>query len=388
MKNIFSEQKWEKLVSLWQKGMSEKNEQLDYENPEVKKLIYDQFRIRCAIKTFTYKEHNINSGWQKIKQKTKIVQRKRKIRHLQKYAAIAILLLTLVVGGKWLFSLRDLVTKYPAEAIQIGTSKAKLFLPNGRCLELRDSNKNIVIEEFGAKMTHDSLTGKLYYHSNETNEQDISGFNVLNVPKGGEYSFILPDGSIVWLNSESSLRFPVKFSTERREVYLMGEAFFKVAKNEKIPFYVNIGENNIKVLGTQFNVSAYTNDHFWNTTLVEGSIVINGNILLQPSQQYVVDLISREGELKTVESEFYTSWIDGKFYFQGFTFEEIVNRLERWYDFKMFYQNEEIKQMRFTGTINKHRPLEEMLKFLEKTTNIKFQIQGKTITAKKIYERE
>ena len=140
------------------------------------------------------------------------------------------------------------------------------------------------------------------------------------------------------------------------------------------------------MLGTSFNISAYKEDSIWQTTLVSGRVQVttgNRKILMTPAEQYSVNTRTGEGILRDVDTELYISWVDGKFYFNAYTFEDIVRKLERWYDFKMDYRDENIKQMRFSGTINKHRPLNEILQFLEKTTDIHFEISGKNIIVSK-----
>ena len=135
-------------------------------------------------------------------------------------------------------------------------------------------------------------------------------------------------------------------------------------------------------MGTSFNISAYTDDVFWETTLVEGKVIVeNGKkkIEIKPSEQYSIDNRTGVGVLRQVDTYLYTSWVDGKFYFSAYAFEDIVKKLERWYDFTMSYQDEGIRRMRFSGTINKHRPLDEILNFLEKTTNIHFEVVGKSV---------
>ena len=211
-------------------------------------------------------------------------------------------------------------------------------------------------------------------------------YNTLYIPKGGEYALLLPDGSRVWLNSETSIRFPVRFLEDQRDVYLVGEAYFEVAKDTSAPFHVHIEGGEVTVLGTSFNISAYKEDSIWQTTLVSGRVQVttgNRKILMTPAEQYSVNTRTGEGILRDVDTELYISWVDGKFYFNAYTFEDIVRKLERWYDFKMDYRDENIKQMRFSGTINKHRPLNEILQFLEKTTDIHFEISGKNIIVSK-----
>ena len=165
------------------------------------------------------------------------------------------------------------------------------------------------------------------------------------------------------------------------------EAYFEVTKNASAPFHVYVEGGEVTVLGTSFNVSAYKEDAIWQTTLVSGRVQVvtdDSKVVVKPTEQYSIDRQTGERVLKEVDTELYTSWVDGKFYFSAYAFEDIVRKLERWYDFTMNYQDEEIKRMHFSGTINKHRPLNEVLQFLEKTTDIHFEISGKNITVSKI----
>ena len=144
------------------------------------------------------------------------------------------------------------------------------------------------------------------------------------------------------------------------------------------------------MLGTSFNVSAYPDDRLWRTTLVEGSVMIQrgkDEIVMKPNEQYQIDMANGEGVLKSVVPELYTSWVNGKFYFKGYTFEELVKKLERWYDFQMFYVNEDIKYRRFSGVVNKHQPLQEMLKYLEMTSDVRFKVEGMTVTASRVFDQ-
>lgn len=185
---------------------------------------------------------------------------------------------------------------------------------------------------------------------------------------------------------ESSLRFPEEFTRDKREVYLDGEAYFQVAKDSLKPFLVHVDKYCIRVLGTSFNVSAYSGDKTWYTTLVEGAIAVGGignEIRMSPCEQLCIDTDSGQCELREVNPELYTSWVGGKFYFKAYTFEELVRRLQRWYDFDVLYRDEGIRQRRFSGVINKYRPLGEMLEFLEMTSDVCFELNGKTIIVSK-----
>ena len=198
----------------------------------------------------------------------------------------------------------------------------------------------------------------------------------------------LPDSTLVSMAGNSTLRYDLKkYGKERRVVEMTGKVFFQVKRNEARPFSVHTALTEVTVLGTSFNVSTYREDNYWQTTLVEGSVWIaeqGRTVVLKPSEQYTVDRCSGQRKVAAVDAGLYTSWVDGKFYFKAYTFEEIVKKLERWYDFTMVYQDEEVKQMRFTGSINKHSPVTEVLRFLEMTTGIRFKVEGKQIVVSKI----
>ena len=231
------------------------------------------------------------------------------------------------------------------------------------------------------------LLGSFYLYDNYRMARLAQTLQCVYVPAGNRTNIQLPDGTSVWLNANTSLRYPMAFAENSREIMLDGEAYFEVAKDVSAPFHVYVKGGEVTVLGTSFNISAYKEDVAWQTTLVSGRVQVEADdrmVVMKPTEQYSVDRHTGEGVLKEVDTELYTSWVDGKFYFNAYAFEDIVKKLERWYDFTMNYQDEEIKRMHFSGTINKHRPLNEVLQFLEKTTDIHFEISGKNITVSKI----
>lgn len=386
MRHHFSENKWESLSGIW-KGRKETSQPpLNYEDEEVKELMKEQFMIRYALKPECGKKYNLPLAWEQVRKRT--VNQRRVGKKVLKYAMVAVFLVG-VGFASFFYSLRNEEQRVVLQAEMIGPGKqmAELVLANGKRIVLDAENREEEIRELGVRIRNDSLTGRLSYQASpgEITVKERS-YNTLKVPKGGEYSLELPDGSVVWLNAETTLRFPVKFAATRREVYLQGEAFFKVAKDPHVPFHVYVAGSDITVLGTSFNVSAYADDDHWAATLVEGVVrVQNGeqSICMKPSEQYKVNYRNGEAALKTVDTDIFTSWVDGKIYFKGYAFKEIVKKLERWYDFDMVYRDAEIKQMRFTGVINKHRPLKEILQYLEKTTNVGFSVQGNTVVAVK-----
>ena len=369
--NDFLENNWERLTSLWRRPEEGELSQ------EEKKILQQQFEIRQAMHGLDPHRYDVDNAWRKIQPK-----RGRKwMLSVCKYVAMVVLGVSLVYVATRPEPEEKIVR---AEVIKPGRLQAELRLGTGVRLALNEHQGVYSSENAGVEIVNDTVTGKVSYHVNETGMEDSLVFNTLIVPKGGEYSLELPDGTVVWVNSESALRFPEKFTSNRREVFLEGEAYFEVKKDANRPFYVHTEAGKVRVLGTAFNVCAYSNDRFWQTTLVEGSVMINQEekeVLLKPNEQYQIDVRTGKAGLREVLPELYTSWRDGKFYFKAYTFEELVEKLERWYDFKMFYMNEEIKTRRFSGVVNKYQPLEEMFKFLQMTSDVQFNVKGNVVTA-------
>lgn len=388
MKFRFSEDIWEKISLLWDKERRQETEEPDYSDEQVKELMKTLFLVRRACKPGKLQTYDMRQAWSNVVSRTKQRNTRKLVTWVFKYAVVLTVVICCAVlwmnqGGK-----DDYSVIAETDSIASGTRKAELILANGKSVIL-DSDMNVhEVEISGMKFVNDDKNGELRYDGSFVAEDSSKmSYNTLYIPKGGEYSLQLPDGSRVWLNSETSIRFPVCFMKDRRDVYLSGEAYFEVAKDVLAPFHVHVEGGEVTVLGTSFNVSAYKEDITWQTTLVSGRVQVvadDSKVVMKPAELYSVDRQTGKGVLREVDTELYTSWVDGKFYFSAYTFEEIVRKLERWYDFTMNYQDEEIKQMRFSGTINKHRPLNEVLQFLEKTTDIHFEISGKNITVSKI----
>jgi len=214
-------------------------------------------------------------------------------------------------------------------------------------------------------------------------------YNTLSTPRGGQYRVTLPDGTLVWLNASSSLRFPTAFTGNDRKVEIKGEAYFEVAKNEAMPFIVTAENSEIKVLGTHFNVSAYADDKVLKTTLLEGSVEFSvvkqagseneaTTIKLQPGQQAQLD---ETNSLKVVEAdtEEATAWKNGYFIFNNEDVGSIMKKITRWYDVKVVYDKND-ENMHFTGNISRAENVSEVLRILELTEAVHFKIEGKTIT--------
>lgn len=311
-----------------------------------------------------------------------------------------------VIGGLILFSLIYLVPN-PNKQQQIvrreqqktnhilpGSNKAILTLANGRQIIL-DSVKNGSFNLSGNIQVVKVKSGLLSYSkSNISNPESKIAYNTISTPRGGQYQVILPDGSKIWLNAASSLRFPTAFTGGKREITVKGEIYAEVAKDEEQPFIVHIlspsgaDMGTVKVLGTSFNINAYKTDNPAKTTLLNGAVMVtspspNGEglgVRLKPGEQA---LSGEEGiNVRTPANlNGIIAWKNGLFDFSGSDIREVMERVSRWYDVKVKYKN--IPSVHFMGTISRGSDVQDVLKMLEMTGVVHFEITGKTITVTK-----
>jgi ferric-dicitrate binding protein FerR (iron transport regulator) len=267
-----------------------------------------------------------------------------------------------------------------AEVSSVGSKKAILTLDGGQKMTLTEKDADSFSEKDGTLIEKDS-SNTLKYASN-TKDQNKLIYNRIEVPRGGEYSLTLADGTKVWLNSESSLKYPVQFVGSKRQVELTGEAYFEVAHNASKPFFVKAGDAEVKVLGTKFNISSYTDEEYIATTLVEGSVEVSNlgsKELLKPGFQAVVKRGEKEFEVREVDTRLYTSWVNGVFEFKNNSLEEICHQLSRWYDVEFFFTENQYRELRFTGAAKREKPVGFALDMIEKMANVKFAIKDDKI---------
>ncbi len=270
------------------------------------------------------------------------------------------------------------------KAIQIkaGTNKALLILNDGSVHDLTAS-KSLVLNEGGAEIK--SAGDKLQYTRQKNITKEVK-YNTLSVPRGGEFFLQLSDGTKVWMNSESELRYPVQFNGKERRVELSGEAFFEVARNEKVPFFVESGEQTVKVLGTEFNISSYKEDQSIYTTLVKGSVEVSLKSMpeikqiLAPNEQSSVNKLETQILKHIVDPYNYVAWKDGRFVFDDQTLGAIMKKLSKWYNVEVVFASDEQRDFRFTGDLQRYADFGEVLKKIGKTNEVKFIIEKNKIT--------
>lgn len=315
--------------------------------------------------------------WKAIYRHAVAMRRKQLIR---RWSAVAAVLVPVVLAVMSLLYLSD---SQPAEHIVVAQSahhRVQLFLNDGRVVEVQEMNKDSVLLEKGAGIFLDTSRSIVYTARQGDNAEPV--YNTLLVPRCCEYHLVLADGTQVWMNSDSELRFPVDFTGAERRVYLKGEAYFQVAENAAKPFRVEAQEMVVEALGTGFDVNAYGDGGALVATLVEGSVRVSARVsgkdcILTPGNQAV--LSDRHLSVREVNVREVTAWKDGRFVFSNITLEEIGRQLERWYDVQINFQDDGVRAYRFTGVMKRYNRLAQIAELIEETTDVRFQIDGRNI---------
>jgi ferric-dicitrate binding protein FerR (iron transport regulator) len=271
-----------------------------------------------------------------------------------------------------------------------GSNKATLTLSNGAKINLADAvNGKIARQQLLA--INKTQSGKIVYSglaslspADLAAMKTLTAFNTISTPRGGQFEVVLPDGTKVWLNAETSLTYPVIFKGNRRSVTLNGEAYFEVTKNASMPFIVKTSGQTVEVLGTHFNVNSYADESAVKTTLLEGSVRVADNsnkseVVLQPGQQ-AVDHPGIIRVVRDADIEEAMAWKNGKFIFRNADLHTIMRQLSRWYDVDVEFQGI-IPEKHYRGRISRNVPASQVFEIL-KTSGINFLISGRKIIVK------
>ena len=294
---------------------------------------------------------------------------------------VAAVMLPLLLGGILWINLREKKDLLVAEVmleIEAGTPRAVLLMEQGERIDLSLLAGDTILNKGDVRIRLDSSKSVTYERVTGTPAK--IEYNTIIVPRKGEYQLILADGSKVYLNSESRLRFPTRFEGKERRVYLEGEGFFQVAKDAAKPFIVHCEKYAVRVLGTTFNISAYRNDEVSMTTLVEGRVNIEcGNTVVALTPGLMAAVADSKVTTREVNVESYISWTRDQFSFSEERLEDLLKKISRWYDVEIFFSNESVKKVRFTGAIVKFKPLDDLVRMIESTSQVRFSVKGKTI---------
>ena len=316
-------------------------------------------------------------------------------RHISWQAAAAALLLLLLTAGGVMLNrsnqrYQELKTRYDKEhyvaSIKPGETKATLTTETGRTIVLGGDEKSNYQAIAAVKGKQEQELAR----QRRKAEEDRIALNNLEIPRGGEFHITLEDGTEVWLNAESTLRYPDHFDGKNREVTLTGEAYFKVAKDgHGRPFYVKTAGQCVRVYGTEFNIFSYEEDQFVYTTLVNGCISLtrensqDSELILTPGHQAIFGKADGATHVKPVATDVVTSWRNGMFVFQDQTLDQIMRQLSRWYNFTYSFTSEEVANTLFMGRMARSSQFGEVLEILEQSGHLKFDVKDSHIIISK-----
>lgn len=311
-----------------------------------------------------------------------------KKRRLQ-FLKIAAIFLVVISAAIYITFLQKSSTIKPVELVKTSTSK---IIPGGNKAYLTTGNGNVITLD-GLKnerlATQNGVAvdkvkdGLLRYNkiADMGGSNDFVDYHTITIPRGGQYQLLLSDGTKVWLNSASTLKYPVKFSKNERTVQLTGEAYFEVAKDKTKPFKVNVDDLDVKVLGTHFNIMAYKDEKAIKTTLLEGSVQLttpHKQVMLKPGEEGRLSYGSGSIDVQQVDAEEAVAWKEGYFVFDNEDIHTIMKRISRWYDVEVVFPPN-FKRASFGGTVSRFKDVTQVLKSLELTGSVHFEIKERRI---------
>ncbi|HMR18343.1 MAG TPA: FecR domain-containing protein [Sphingobacterium sp.] len=305
----------------------------------------------------------------------------RKLYRIATYAASVMLILGLgyYYQSTLLPNPQQIVQDEGLAVLDPGSNKAILRLSDGSSLVLDSLHGERLLEIDGA-LVQVNGEGQLVYLSQQTS--DVAKNNQIITPKGGQYEVILPDGTHVWLNSESKLSFVNNFDNlPERQVVLEGEAYFEVSHNATQPFVVSVNGQHVKVLGTEFNVNAYAENKYIKTSLVEGSVLFNES-RLKPGESALFQ--NNKVHIRSENMDDIVAWKNGYFVFFEESLEEAMKKISRWYDLDVSFVNEQAKTLLVGGSISKYENALKVFEMIEKAGDVKITVQGRKILINKI----
>lgn len=348
-------------------------------NARIAKLFFRHYRIRRSIAFL--ENYDAGKSWQKIQD---AINRKRRIRLTYISTGVAAALAVLFAMSYFLIPTAESPEAQVAPVAAAdplsgaGSRKATLTLDTGEEIDLSAHKQDFIANGEDTLVTlkpNESLT----YKQTTGKAREELKYNILTVPRGGEYLLVLSDGTKVWLNAESRLHYPVSFG-QTRDVRLSGEAYFEVAESNT-PFTVQTDDNSrVEVMGTKFNISAYANRQT-STTLAEGKVRVthSGNsVVLSPNQRATIEE-SGNISLENVDARLFTSWAQGVYQFRRTRLSEIIDQLSRWYDADIHFENEQLKNRIFTGVIFRYNELGFAIETIEKISTVKFRVDNDKI---------
>ena len=352
--------------------------------------LYKKLRRKDNLASIIKEYNNIDSisAWEKLVKKTGrglSAGRKQFILKTLKYAAVLVAPLAIAIY----FHKQQAETSFSPETFtelnkQLSELKEpSLVLANGEIVNLQKKQQEAIVEIDGTNIA--KVDSTLLYKSRNSEERKTIQYNSLVAPKRKVYRVVLSDGTRVWLNASSAIKYPTRFISGIRQVFLTGEAYFEVAKDAARPFIVSTSNMEIEVLGTSFNVMAYPDEKYVETTLVSGKVKIKtaqSGITLKPGMQAKLNVETEKLSQTEANIRQITSWRLEKYIFEYEDLESVISKLSGWYDVKVIYENKGKKPTHFSGTLHKYDDIQETLHVIELATDVKFTFRGDTLWVK------
>ncbi|MEQ7798906.1 FecR domain-containing protein [Pedobacter sp. ASV1-7] len=389
-----------KLIALSLTGNLDVKEQAELnlwiDKSERNALIFDKIKDETSLSKglAELEEIDAEQALQQFRGRIRETQKIKRVKSISYWPRIAAAAIFIIIGAFFFYFTKvnignsDIISYQ--EDIQPGKNKAQLVLASGKTISLSEAKTGVVIDQ--RKIAYNDGTeinsASINLTSDTDGSKDGSQLNRLSTPQGGQYQIVLADGTRVWLNAASSLKFPSAFKSDIRNVELIGEAYFEVAKS-KIPFIVVANNQEVEVLGTHFNINSYADERYIKTTLIEGLVRVSlfdsklsgsaaNPVKLFPGQQSV----NYGSNLKVVEvqTESVVDWKNGDFIFKKENLSQIMRKVARWYDVKVVYDNNIDLNQTFSGQVSRSKNISEILRGLQSTGRIKFKIEHKTVT--------
>ena len=341
--------------------------------------VYKELSDRGYLKKqfMEYEKYSSQKAYREFKERRGHSGRIRIVRWVAVVAAVWVLALGVTL---WMtFGKKENVAPLPvaSKIIPAGEKKATLTLADGTEVHVEEITAQILQEK---GMNIEYRNGEIVYHKSEEKTTEVV-YNKLEVPRGGECMIKLDDGTKVWVNAETKLKYPVTFVGDRREVVLEGEAFFDVAKNEK-PFIVKTSFGDVRVLGTAFGISAYASEPESYTTLVRGKVSVEREgikpVVILPGEQVVT---SKDGKMikQQVDVEEFVGWKDGIYVFKEKSLGDIMKTLERWYNISVDFQEKSLVDLPFTGNLKRYDDINVFFDALTRTGDMKYRVEGNQV---------
>ena len=374
----------EDLLVRWVDGELSDDERKEMEgllaaSAELRETLADYLKIRRSLLAL---RRDFRPDVEQRLRETKC-RRRRLRRVMRRWSYAAAVVLAAAVAGAF-FLKRDLPQQSSLPAELAWGQVPVLVMPDGERRALPQNDTTVLWQEQEGDIHIDSRT---LIMEGETGEEREPVYYTVNIPYGGEYNLVLPDGTRIYLNAGTTLRYPDHFAGGSREIFLSGEAYLEVSRDTSRPFIVRTDDMDVRVLGTVFNVNAYPDGNYVRTTLVEGKVETScggERIVMKPGTQVAYDKATRQADYFPVDVRHFISWKDGYYDFRDMTLGELMQIFVRWYDVDVRFANPLLENLRFSGRLRRYEDVSELFGQLEYTGDVAFDVKGKNIVIRDV----